>query len=199
MSEIQALRRPQPWLTYSLIGLSVLLALWSQFGADFHKLQPFLISAYISPTLPEIFSGQIWRLVTPIFIHFGMIHLVFNMAMTFQLGQLLEWRFGWIKLGWMVLLTAVVSNLAEYAVSGPGFGGMSGVLFGLFGYVWLAGRINPRFGFQIHPTAAIMLGVWFVACWFNFFGLLGDIRIANFAHTAGLLTGLILAWIDSWR
>ncbi len=188
-----------PKVTVILIVISLVLALWSQFGGDIEKLQPFFISWYIEPTLPEIQSGQIWRLLTPIFVHFGLLHLSFNMIMTWQLGQIIEWRYGPWKLAWMVVVIGIPSNLAEYLFSGPGFGGMSGVIYGLFGYFWIASKVNPQFGLQINPAAVRILLVWFVLCWFDFFGLLGEIKIANWAHSAGLLMGMALAFVDSRR
>ncbi len=180
-------------VTSILLLFSGLVAVLSGIGSNFDAVRPFLISAYISPTLPEVFSGEIWRLITPIFIHFGLPHLVFNSIMTFQLSSLLEPRLGAVTFFLLVILLAISSNLGQYFATGPSFGGLSGVLYGLFGFFWMSSQFNPRFGMRINPAAVKMLMGWFVLCWFNFFGLLGDIAIANIAHTAGLVMGMICA------
>ncbi|MFT5259985.1 MAG: GlpG protein [Saprospiraceae bacterium] len=180
-------------VTTALLVCSVIVALISGIGSRFDAVLPFLISAYLSPVLPEVLSGEAWRLITPIFVHFGVMHLLFNSMMTFQLGSLLEPQMGILRFSFLILILAISSNLAQYFATGPSFGGLSGVLYGLFGYFWMASRFNPTFDMRINPSAVKMLMGWFVLCWFNFFGLLGNIAIANIAHTMGLAMGMISA------
>jgi GlpG protein len=188
-----------PKITTSLLAVSLYVALISSLGRNLEALQPYFISFYIDQGLPEIREGQIWRLFTPIFIHFGLTHLAFNLIMTWQLGELLERRFGPVRFTGLVLVLAVVSNLAQFYTSGPAFGGLSGVLYGLFGYFWIASKLNPHFGYQINPGAVKMLLAWFALCWVDFFGLLGNIQVANMAHTGGLVAGMLLAYLGSLR
>jgi GlpG protein len=95
----------------------------------------------------------------------------------------------------MVLLTAATSNSAQYLVSGGGFGGMSGVDYGLFAYIWAKGHFSPEEGMGMPRETAIWLIGWYVLC---FTGLVGD--IANTAHTLGLITGAGLALVPvAWK
>lgn len=171
-----------------LIAISAAVALLSNLGAS----QDALLSLYISNPdnrgLQDILGGQVWRLVTPIFIHFGLMHLVFNLLWIWDLGKLIEFRKGPTFYIGFVLVVGAVSNLAQYLLNGsPYFGGMSGVVYGLFGYIWMRGRADPGFASGLNKTTVIMMLAWFVLCWT---GLLGP--IANWAHTMGLLAGA--AW-----
>ena len=138
--------------------------------------------------------GQIWRIVTPIFLHFGLLHIIFNMYWLYFLGGGLEGKLGLGRTLGFILLAAVVSNLGQYLLSGPAFGGMSGVNYALFGYIWIRGKNDPRFGLQLDQGTITMLLIWFVVC---FTGLVGN--IANAAHTLGLIVGVIAGWLAAQR
>jgi GlpG protein len=89
----------------------------------------------------------------------------------------------------------VASNLAQYTFGkGPLFGGMSGVNYGLIGYVWIRGRFDPAAGLHLDRQSLVLALLFFGLC---FTGWLGP--IANFAHGGGLLLGMAWAFIDSKR
>ncbi len=186
---------PQGGLTLVLIGISVAVSLLSRFGAD-RSLISFLFitemtreGAFITwiGGLPEIMNGQVWRIFTPIFIHFGLLHLLFNMLWLNDLGNMIENRKGRSFFIIQLLAIAGVSNLAQYWVSGPSFGGMSGVIYGFLGYAWMKGKYDPISHISVDKRTMTMMLIWYVLC---FTGIVGD--IANTAHTAGLVLGT--AW-----
>jgi len=179
-----------PPVTTALISVSALVALLSGLGANLDLLLGLFISSTLHGGLHEIQSGEIWRLFTPAFIHFGVLHFVFNMLWIWNLGTVIESLLGSSRLIFLTLGIGIFSNLAQYYWSGPAFGGMSGILYGLLGYLWVQGRFNPGFGVILNRSIVIMMMVWFVLCWT---GLLGP--IANMAHTVGLATGIILGLI----
>ena len=171
-----------------LIAASGLVAASSNLGASIPDLEILFIADPAHAGFTDIAQGQIWRLITPIFIHFGALHLLFNMIWVWDLGKLIEARKGIGFYIGFVLIAGVASNLAQYLFTdSPYFGGMSGVLYGLLGYIWIQGRTNPAFGFILSQSTVLIMGGWFVLCWT---GLLGP--IANWAHTAGLIIGV--AW-----
>ena len=186
-----------PPLTMGLVAASILIYLMMNLGLQHIIIPPLLISEYLQPTLPEIFTGEVWRLVTPVFLHFGIFHIVFNMLWTWELGRLIEWRQGIWQLGALTLIVSIVANLAQYFVSGPLFGGMSGVIYGYFGYVWVQNLTNPRFGVQLNPAIVKLMLGWFVICWTGLLEKIFGIAIANTAHTAGLISGMVVSLIVS--
>lgn len=176
--------------TASLIGMST-LAFLASFSEGRGLLDALAFSFPGDRAFAALRELQIWRLFTPIFLHFGFLHFLFNMMWLKDLGALVETRDG--TRGFLVLVAflAVLPNTAQYLASGPAFGGMSGVVYGLLGYVWMRERYEPASHFTMQPYAAFMMLAWYFAC---VFGLVG--RIANVAHGAGLVLGM--AW-GLWR
>lgn len=142
--------------------------------------------------LPEIRSGEFWRLIMPAFIHTQFLHLLFNLLLLLDLGSMVESRLGTGRLGLMVILFAIASNLAQYFAEGPFFHGFSGVNYGLFGYIWARGRLDPKSGLYLHPHSVAMLVVWFFLCLVNLIP-----NVANMAHAAGLGLGLLWGFAAS--
>lgn len=183
--------KDRPLLTIALLVVSVFVSLYSNFGAQLDPIRGWFITEYLNAGLPEIRSGQVWRLISPIFLHFAWFHLAFNGIWMWQLGSIIERRLGPWDLALLVLTIGVGSNVAQFLGTGPLFGGLSGVVYGLLGYFWVQGRINPRFGLVLNNAVAyIMLG-WFVLCWV---GVIPN--VANWAHTAGLALGMAMAWVS---
>ena len=185
-----------PPLTIALVAISVVVyALMNLVSSPALIIAPLLISEYKTPVLPEIINGQYWRLVTPMFVHFNIFHIVFNLLWVWELGRLIEWRQGMGALGALTVGLSVLSNLTQYSVSGALFGGMSGVIYGYFGYIWVMSMGSPRFGIRLNPAIVKLLLVWFLIGWSGILETWFDLRIANTAHTAGLLGGVAVALI----
>jgi GlpG protein len=173
-----------PPLTIALIVVCV--AVW--WLGEESGLHQYLYIAYSERGLGEVANGQWWRLITPIFIHYGIMHLLFNMLWLWDLGGAIESRKRPWFLAAFMLVAGIAGNLAQYYfTSHLFFGGMSGVVYGLLGYIWMQSIFNPAAGFTLHQSTVVMMLIWFVVCWT---GLLGP--IGNWAHAAGLLIGV--AW-----
>ncbi len=186
-----------PLITLLMVGISVLVYALMNLGMEHILVGPLLISEYVRPTLPEIQQGEWWRLVTPMFLHFSIFHIVFNMLWTWELGRMIEWQQGAWLLAILVSAISVISNLAQYLVSGPLFGGMSGVIYGLFGYAWVQSLTNPRFRVRINPVIIKLMLGWFVLCWSGLLEIFFGLNVANTAHSAGLASGLGIALLVS--
>jgi GlpG protein len=133
-------------------------------------------------------------LFTPAFIHFGPLHLVFNLIWLYQLGCMIEARQGTLLFAALVAVTDVGPMLAQYLVSGPGYvGGMSGVVYGLAGYVWMRGKYDRASGLYLDRQSVQWLLVWLVVC---FTGAVG--HVANTAHVAGLIIGVVWGRVSAF-
>lgn len=146
--------------------------------------------AYFLPLTDSLAAGQWWRLVTPMLVHFGVLHLAMNSLWFWELGRRIEWRQGSAMLFGLTLLYSLVSNLAQYVFGGPAiFGGLSGVLYGLLGHCWLFQRLAPNPYFRLPPGVVGMMLVWLLVCLSGLIGALGFGEIANAAHVGGLVVG----------
>jgi GlpG protein len=206
-----------PIWTVLMVIVCVLVAAATQMGED--RKSPVLKALWLVQVTPdgdrwapqgEGFSalterGQWWRLVTPIFIHLGPLHFVFNMLALVFLGRAVESRIGNGAFLGLVLLIAVPSNLAQaffqFGLNVPGvfsfevhplFGGMSGVIYGLFGFLWVRSWTAEIPEAVMPPQVVSGLLVWLVIC------ILGAIgAVANTAHVVGLLIGMGVGWLTN--
>lgn len=164
--------------------------------------------------LANVKRGELWRLATPAFIHHGVFHLLFNMMWLYQFGRMIENRYSALNLGLLVLATAVISNFFQCTVptglggSAPGLteshylltglGGMSGVVYGLFGFVWIRSKVDLSSGMFITQGTITMLLVWLFFCMTPFSTqLVGS--VANWAHGIGLLVGMAIGYWPALR
>lgn len=204
-------------LTVVMIMLSVVVFMISGFGNEkssvaLRKLgfldfqQPAgWTGVTVHDRLVEIRKGEIWRLITPVFLHLSIMHLVFNMTMLFSFGGILENRRGTVWFGTVALVLAVVSNAVQALVpqeygGSPFFGGMSGVLYGLFGYLWIRNQFDPLPGVRLPQSSIVIMMVWFFLGAFNVLQNWFGISVANWAHGAGLVAGMAIAYVPiAWR
>jgi GlpG protein len=190
-------------LTFVLIAISVAVAVLSKLGDEHRPIMSLFITDFDivgnlirwNQGLPEIRHGELWRVLTPMFIHFSLPHIVFNMWTLRDLGSMVEARQSSLQLAILVVVIAAGSNLGQFFFGhGPDFGGMSGVIYGLLGYVWIRGKYDPGSGLFLHPSTVMMMIVWFFACLLGFVG-----NIANWAHAVGLVMGMAWGYLSSWR
>lgn len=189
-------------LTLALVLLSVAVTILSNFGKpDSPVTLACVISTRIFPPhapwsiqLPEIQWGQVWRLVTPIFVHFSTLHILFNMLWLLDLGNQIEARRGAVRFAALVTVIAAASNLAQYAFGGPYFGGMSGVVFGLFGYIWMQARYHRGSGFFLTQNTVFWMIAWLIFCFTGWAG-----PVANAAHAVGLMAGVVIGILPRRR
>ncbi len=137
-------------------------------------------------------AGEYWRFVTPAFLHFGIFHVVFNSLWLWEFGRRVELVSG--RSAYLVLMLALasVSNAGQYLWDGPVlFGGLSGVVYGLVGYVWIRNRVAPNPLLNVQPGIIYMLIGWLLICLFGIVDVFINGGVANGAHVSGLLIGML--------
>lgn len=134
-------------------------------------------------------ASEPYRLFTPAIMHLSALHLVFNLSWWWYLGRQVESAFGAQRLFTLLLMTAITSNICQALIVNPAFAGLSGVVYGLVGYCWLAGKLNPSGPIHLGNNIMVFLLVWMGL---GFVELL-PVNMANWAHLGGLLSGLVLA------
>ena len=143
---------------------------------------------------------EFWRILTPIFIHFSFTHILFNAGAMLQVGSWIERLWGW-KIYWVVcLITGIAGNVLQYVwFNSVLFGGLSGVVFGLFTFNGVTQWLNPAKAYPLPIGAYAWLAIWLVAGFTplmeTFFGL----QMGNGAHLGGALAGLLLAVMYNFR
>ncbi|ASV38408.1 MULTISPECIES: rhomboid family intramembrane serine protease [Pseudomonas] len=172
----------------TLLGENLQAMSWLTF------LQFRIVGEYIqfTPLADSLAAGQWWRLVTPMLIHFGILHLAMNGMWYWELGRRIEARQGSINLLGLTLLFSLVSNYAQYVFGGPGlFGGLSGVLYGLLGHCWIFQLLSPNPAYRLPRGVLVMMLVWLLLCLSGLVSMIGFGEIANAAHVGGLVIGCL--------
>ncbi|MCP4881894.1 MAG: rhomboid family intramembrane serine protease [Gammaproteobacteria bacterium] len=189
-------------MTAGILAITLLLALLTGMGDQLEYIAA--LSFYPIALQPEPYLlagwqhlfGEPWRLLTPAWLHFGWLHLVFNCLWWWDLGRRIEQRQSSKRLWWLFVIIALISNLAQAWQGAHLFGGLSGVIYGLLGYIWLWDRLrNPVF--FLPQGILIFMLVWLLLGLSNVFSVMGMGNMANMAHLGGLLAGLALAFILS--
>lgn len=202
-----------PPLTLTLLILCIGLGLVNGFGSPGEN-NPWgrAISQHLSfvylPTfietgdpLADIRTGQVWRIITPIFLHGSPLHLAMNMFGLVIFGRLLERLMGTPRFAVLILALAILPNLLQGLMpaslgGNPLFVGISGVVYGFVGYVWIRDRLNPHFGISIPmPFIVIMVGMIVV----GLSGAVPNWQYADLCHLGGLLVGSLAGYASESR
>ena len=187
--------RPAPKLTeiprypvvagIALLAVAVTVAWWAKMD-----ISPLFETAMIR-------RGELWRLVTSIFPHGGILHLIFNVYWLWVFGTLVEEVYGHLKTAALILLFAVGSGAWEFAIAVGGIG-LSGVGYGLFGLLWILSRRDERFRDAIDAKTVQLFVIWFLLCIVT--TVTNVMPVANIAHgtgaVLGILTGLAITLPD---
>ncbi len=189
-----------------VICLSVLVALFTSLGEGGPLLRMLVFAdpfQVVDDSLPDrlraigfiLSDGQWWRLFTPALIHFNIMHILFNLLWLWYFGAKIELRKGGVFISLLIVGIAGVSNTVQYLWTGPLFGGMSGVVYGLLGFCWLVDVRHQRSVYAVPDALFGFMMAWLALGFFNVTEYLGIGAMANGAHLAGLLSGFVVAML----
>ncbi len=164
----------------ALLATALTVAIW--FKVD---VSPLLMSSD--------WPAEPWRVLGATLLHAGLLHLAFNLYWVWVFGSFLEQKIGSLRLGLMMLAFAVGSMLAETAFLYGGVG-LSGVVYGLFGFLWALNRHDPHQWHAVDRATAQLFVGWFFLC--ILLSASDILPVANIAHGAGAGFGVLLglAW-----
>lgn len=139
----------------------------------------------------QVANGAYWRLLTAMFMHIGVIHLLFNLYALYAVGSLAEGYFGHARYAVIYLVAGLFGSAASYAHSDAVSAGASGAIFGLTGAVAIyLYRYRENFG----QRGRMLLQNMFMIIAVNLaFGYMVP-GIDNWGHLGGLVGGSLLAW-----
>jgi len=143
---------------------------------------------------PAIRAGHVWLLVTPIFLHGGVIHLASNLFFQLRFGFSMEARWGMYRFIAAYFITGIGASLFSCILSPLTVSvGASGALFGLFGYEYSYLFINWDAILDNRMEACMLTVILVINLIIGF----GGPDIDNWAHLGGLLTGIFLGLVMS--
>lgn len=160
---------------------------------------------FSAPMFEKIREGQIWRLLTPIFLHYDIFHLFFNMIWLVVLGKQMEMRMGSFPYIVFIVIAGIFSNTLQYLMGGPNFIGFSGVLCAMLTFVWIRQKKAAWEGYQLQSSTFAFVIAFIVAMFglqlLSFFMEVYKqtsfpLAIANTAHLAGAAIGVLLGQLD---
>jgi rhomboid protease GluP len=184
-----------PWLTRTLVGTNVLVFLaMVAAGAGFLRPDALVHIAWGSNFAPLTAAGQWWRLATATFVHFGVLHLLFNMWVLWGTGGLVERLFGHGRFAAIYAVAGVAGSLASVAWNPlVNSAGASGAIFGLIGaqlaFFLRGGHRIPAEVVRAQRTSIVGFIIYSVI-----FGITVP-GIDNAAHLGGLATGFGMGWL----
>ena len=181
-----------PRLVWGLLGINVVMFLVEtvmQFVLGSEHVMLVTLGAKVNAL---IVMGQYWRLITPMFLHIGLVHLLFNSYALYAIGPEVEALYGRARFLTVYFLSGAAGNVMSYAFT-PGLSaGASTSLFGLIGaqlvFYYRQREILGMFGQQrlINIVGIIAINLFFGA---------SNPGIDNFGHLGGFVGGVVLGWL----
>jgi len=139
----------------------------------------------------SIWRGQYWGLVTSVFVHMALWHVAFNVYWLWSLGSRLERSIGSIPFLTFFLASAFVSSAFQMAVSDTTGIGASGVVYSIFGFMWLTRERYCLFAEVLAPQTILIFAVWLFVCLATTVAKVWE--VGNAAHFSGLIFGCCVA------
>ena len=191
------IRRTPPTYTHILIGINLVVFVltivygYYAYGVWDGPMHESVLQDMGSKVNHLIMQGEYWRLLTAMFLHIGVFHLLINLYALYVLGPMVEGYFGHGRFLAIYFIGGLFGNLASYAFTPAPSAGASGAIFGLAGAITVYFlRYRNNFGRQGRAVLQNMLVVIVINLVFG----MSMRGIDNWGHIGGLVGGAIVAW-----
>ena len=183
----KAVRQPRPQhrttpvVTYGLIAINVVMFVLETVSSG--------VQSELVLRSPAVADGDLYRLLTSAFMHYGLTHLLFNMYALFIVGPPLEVWLGRLRFGALYALSALGGSVLVYLLSplNAATAGASGAVFGLFAASFVVGK-------RLNLDVRWVVGLIVINLAFTFvIPLMGGQNISWQGHIGGLVTGALVA------
>lgn len=177
-----------PYVTYVILGLNVAVWLIMSFIGTVFDINLNYQLVYFGAKVNELIAaGQYWRLFTAMFLHVGVMHLLFNSYALYIYGPIAEKLYGKIRFAVIYVLSGMMGSLFSYLFSLNPAAGASGAIFGLMGsLLYFRKRNRTLFKRVFGPRLFIIIGINLL------FGFIQP-GIDNWGHIGGLIGGFLAA------
>jgi rhomboid protease GluP len=184
----------RPYVTYILLGVTTFVFLLQLAGQYLLKVD--VVTALGVKYNDYIRAGQIWRLITPVFLHGSILHIAFNMYALFIYGRSLEPRFGHGRFTLLYFLSAYAGNVLSFVLTPNPSLGASTAIFGLLAAEGMFAVQNRKLlGSRAN---SILMNALYIAAVNLFIGFTTT-GVDNFGHLGGLLGGILFTWFGGPR
>ena len=182
-------RRYFPAATLIILGLNVVIFILMELAGG--SRSPDVLLSFGASYGPYIRRGEYWRLVMPMFLHIGFVHLFLNVTALIVLGRILESVYGYGRFALLYVTCGMGSSFLSMTLSRSVSAGASGAIFGIAGALLTTGYVHraavPRrwraaFGGGILPLIVVNLTLGYYVP-----------GIDNWGHLGGLITGILLS------
>lgn len=181
------MQRNKPFVTWIILAIQILVFLMMELVGSTQDVN--LLVLFGAKYNPFIAAGQYWRLITPMFIHIGFAHLLFNSLTLYYLGTMVEQLAGHLKFLVIYLLAGVMGNLFSYQFSDSISAGASTSLFGLFAFFIALANIYPE-SRGIQQLSDQYRGLILINIVLNLF--MSNVDIAG--HIGGAVGGFLISY-----
>jgi membrane associated rhomboid family serine protease len=181
-------RQRWPLITALACGIAIAVFVGLTIAGDDQSWEGLASWGYLPAD--RVWAGGYWALVSSAFVHLALWHLGFNVYWLWVLGGPVERRLGALPYLGFILAAAAVSSAVQLGVSGSTGHGASGVVYALFGLIWVSRNHEPALAHGLGRNAPLFW-TWLVGC--VLVTQLGIASVGNGAHVGGLLFGLLAA------
>ena len=183
----QVFQYAKPTFTYVILTANVIMFILLELQGGSTSTDTLL--KFGAKYNPDIIDGEWWRIISSMFLHIGLLHLVMNMLALHIVGSIVERIYGSKRFLIIYFLAGIMGGLTSFALNPQLAAGASGAIFGLFGALLFFGFHHQRIFFQTMGWNVILIIAFNIV-----FGFMVQ-QIDNGAHIGGLIGGLIASSI----